>query len=54
MSTYIFALIGICTATSWFMRFLSWMEGESGESRRRTVHDAYTGHQRIHERKKRP
>ena len=28
MSTYIFVLIGICTATSWFMRFLSWMEGE--------------------------
>lgn len=28
MSTYIFALIGIFTATSWFMRFLAWMEGE--------------------------
>lgn len=46
-------IIGTAKVAGWFMRFLSWMEA-SGESRRRTVHDAHTGHQRIHERKERP
>ncbi len=53
MSTYIFALIGVFTATSWFMRF-PFLDGGRAVKVGDVLYMTYTGHQRIHERKKRP